>query len=161
MRWPCFMPFDGPTDMAPVTKFLFASRNAPSNFLQPVLNVSRVWPRDLEPLGGDFDCAKSATLREKQKVNLLLPSHLFSTLKRHKNKAVHLRQPRFLIHSQNRFVCFCIFSIRISDYFSTVNLYTVMDSTSSYAFTTGDLKLGIFMAFGKYWVSKQTPWRFP
>ena len=46
---------------------VFASHNAPSNFLQPVLNVSRVWPRDLEPLGGDFDYAKDATLREKQK----------------------------------------------------------------------------------------------
>ena len=53
---------------------VFASRNAPSIFLQPVLNVSRVWPRDLEPLGGDIDCAKSAPLREKQKHVPICPS---------------------------------------------------------------------------------------
>jgi len=51
-------------EMAEGNRIYFLKRNAPSNFLQPVLNVSRVWPRDLEPLGGDFDCAKSAPLRE-------------------------------------------------------------------------------------------------
>ena len=63
----------------------FASRNAPSNFLQPVLNVSRVWPRDLEPLGGDFDCAKDATLREKHNIHILFVRSPFS-LKRPADK---------------------------------------------------------------------------
>ena len=59
---------------------VFASRNASSNFLQPVLNVSRVWPRDLEPLGGDFDSAKNAVLRTNSKNRLLFYIFLFRAL---------------------------------------------------------------------------------
>ncbi len=74
---------------------VFANRNAPSIFLQPVLNVSRVWPRDLEPLGGDIDCAKDATLREKQKhVPTVHPVTQGSFPQTHEERAVaFLRQP--------------------------------------------------------------------
>ena len=50
-----------------IEDMFFSKRNASSNFLQPVLNVSRVRPRDLEPLGGDFDSAKNAVLRTNSK----------------------------------------------------------------------------------------------
>jgi len=52
---------------------LFSKRNASSNFLQPVLNVSRVCPLDLEPLGGDFDSAKNAVLRTNSKRTIRNP----------------------------------------------------------------------------------------
>ena len=93
----------------------FAIRNAPSIFLLAVLNVSRMWPRDLEPLGGDIDCAKSATLRERKtgpSCSAGAPKQVFLN---HKERAaafrrqpcsyyniVHIPFLSFLIYHDNR-----------------------------------------------------------